>query len=72
MVNCTQNDDNHTGNMKHKMIGIESILAAGESDTVEFKSSFDREAIETLAAFANAGMVERVIGAMRAKSQATI
>jgi len=33
---------------------IELLLSAGESDTVEFKSSFDREAIETLAAFANA------------------
>lgn len=29
-------------------------IPAGESETVEFKSSFDREVIETLAAFANA------------------
>lgn len=29
------------------------MLSAGESETVEFKLSFDREAIETLVAFAN-------------------
>ena len=29
------------------------IVEKGESDTVEFKLSFDKEAIETLAAFAN-------------------
>lgn len=29
------------------------LLEAGESETVEFKSSFTRETIETLVAFAN-------------------
>ncbi len=29
------------------------LVKKGESDTVEFKISFDKEAIETLAAFAN-------------------
>ena len=32
---------------------IKQLLQAGESQTVEFKSSFDRETIETLVAFAN-------------------
>jgi len=32
---------------------IKNMLTAGESETVEFKLSFDREAIETLVAFAN-------------------
>src|SRR3990167_1634512 len=32
---------------------IKKMLNAGESETVEFKLSFDREAIETLVAFAN-------------------
>jgi len=32
---------------------IIAIIKAGESEAVEFKSSFDREAIETLVAFAN-------------------
>lgn len=31
-----------------------SLLLSGESQTIEFKSSFDRETIETLVAFANA------------------
>ena len=31
-----------------------SLMHDGESQTVEFKSSFDRETIETLVAFANA------------------
>lgn len=33
---------------------IETLLAGGESDQLEFKTSFDRETIETLVAFANA------------------
>lgn len=33
---------------------IASLLVAGETETLEFKSSFDREAIESLVAFANA------------------
>lgn len=30
-----------------------ALLKRGESETVEFKKTFDREAIETLSAFAN-------------------
>jgi len=30
-----------------------ALLKRGESETVEFKKAFDREAIETLSAFAN-------------------
>ena len=33
---------------------IKDLLAQGESETVEFKESFDDEAVETVAAFANA------------------
>jgi len=33
---------------------LKELLRQGESDTVEFKTSFGREAMETLAAFANA------------------
>lgn len=33
--------------------GILSLIRKGESDTVEFKQGFDRDVIETLAAFAN-------------------
>ncbi|MGE3550661.1 MAG: helix-turn-helix domain-containing protein, partial [Geobacter sp.] len=40
--------------MSQSVADIELLLSAGESEAVEFKSSFDREAIETLAAFANA------------------
>ena len=36
------------------MLDIKTTLKTGESQTVEFKSSFGREAIETLVAFANA------------------
>lgn len=32
---------------------IEQIIAAGENDTVEFKTSFNAKTIETLVAFAN-------------------
>ena len=32
---------------------LERLLAAGESETVEFKENLDREALETVAAFAN-------------------
>jgi len=30
-----------------------SLISVGESDTLEFKESFDREAIETCGAFSN-------------------
>lgn len=33
--------------------GIAALIAEGESQTVEFKTSFERETIETLVAFAN-------------------
>ncbi len=32
---------------------LDQLLAAGESETVEFKESLDREALETVAGFAN-------------------
>lgn len=32
---------------------VSKVLRAGESEKVEFKESFDREALETLCAFAN-------------------
>ena len=35
-------------------LNIKAILKAGESLTVEFKSSFGRETIESLVAFSNA------------------
>jgi ATP-dependent DNA helicase RecG len=34
-------------------VNIEKIIKRGESETVEFKEAFDREAIETVGAFAN-------------------
>ena len=36
-----------------KDVRFKKSIASGESETVEFKNSFDREIIETLAAFAN-------------------
>jgi ATP-dependent DNA helicase RecG len=44
---------------------ILSMLAAGEGQTVEFKSSFNAEVIETLVAFANANGGNVVIGINR-------
>ena len=38
------------------------LLAEGESETVEFKESFDEEAIETVAAFANTGGGTLLVG----------
>ena len=32
---------------------LQNIIAKGESETVEFKTSFNKEVIETLAAYAN-------------------
>jgi ATP-dependent DNA helicase RecG len=40
---------------------ILKTIKRGESETVEFKKTFDRETIETLCAFANAGG-GRIIG----------
>jgi len=34
-------------------MNIEKIISSGESETVEFKETFDREAIESICAFAN-------------------
>ena len=33
---------------------LQALIAAGESQTLEFKTSFDKASIETLVAFANA------------------
>jgi ATP-dependent DNA helicase RecG len=41
---------------------ISSLLQSGESQTLEFKSSFDRETIETLVAFANTNGGKVLIG----------
>jgi len=38
---------------RYKSMNIEKIIKLGESETVEFKETFDREAIETVGAFAN-------------------
>lgn len=35
-------------------LSIDNLISTGESLTVEFKTSFDRETVETLVAFANA------------------
>src|ERR1039457_6328465 len=39
--------------MSLKTTPLLAVLKAGESETVEFKTSFDKETIETLSAFAN-------------------
>lgn len=39
--------------MSYTIKQLQAAVKAGESETVEFKTSFDKEAIETLAAFAN-------------------
>lgn len=43
-------------------VDILNLITFGESQTMEFKSSFDREAIETVVAFANAGGGNVMIG----------
>ena len=40
--------------MVESIIDISELIHIGESLTLEYKSSFDRELIETLVAFANA------------------
>ena len=47
LVNIELTDMNHPPDMQ-------SLLRTGESNSLEFKSSFDRETVETLVAFANA------------------
>ncbi len=44
------------------MTVLEYLILEGESETLEFKSSFDREAIETLAAFANSSGGTLLVG----------
>jgi len=41
---------------------LERLLAEGESETVEFKQSFDEETLESIAAFANAGGGTLLVG----------
>ena len=38
------------------------LIAGGESQTLEFKSSFQKEVMETISAFANAGGGKIMIG----------
>ena len=45
-----------------KISDIKAIIKQGESQTVEFKQSFDREAIETISAFANSSGGVLVVG----------
>lgn len=37
-----------------KLAALQTLIAAGESQTLEFKASFDKACIATLVAFANA------------------
>ncbi len=46
---------------------INDIVTNGESETVEFKKSFDKDAIETLSAFANTTGVRSFIGITQAQ-----
>lgn len=39
--------------MQKALDNLAALLAAGESATVEFKTSFNQEAIEAICAFAN-------------------
>ena len=41
---------------------IETLIEAGEGETLEFKSSFNNELIETLVAFANTNGGKIVVG----------
>ena len=46
----------------NRLIDIEKMIEAGEGENLEFKSSFNTEAIETLVAFANASGGKVLIG----------
>lgn len=46
----------------NRSIDIEKLIKAGEGETLEFKSSFNAETIETLVAFANASGGKVLIG----------
>ena len=48
--------------MNNAVTDIKNLLLEGESEMIEFKSSFDREAIETLAAFANTSGGNLLVG----------
>jgi len=48
--------------MNNILLHIEKMILGGESEKVEFKASFDREAVETLTAFANTDGGELLIG----------
>lgn len=48
--------------MTNRLNRIWAEIRSGESETVEFKSGFDKEAIETLAAFANSKGGKVVVG----------
>ena len=43
-------------------VDIEALLKCGEGQTIEFKTSFNKEVIETLVAFANANGGKTLIG----------
>lgn len=42
------------GRPPHELAALQSIFAAGESQTLEFKTSFDKAAVESPVAFADA------------------
>ena len=48
--------------MKKDIREIDKLIHEGESEKLEFKSSFDREAIETLVAFANSSGGTMLVG----------
>lgn len=48
--------------MTNKKAQISNLINAGESETVEFKTSFGREAVESLVAFANTGGGTTLVG----------
>jgi hypothetical protein len=51
------------GRGRRRIMNLAAILSQGESETVEFKASFNDEALETIGAFANAaGGVLLIIG----------
>ena len=41
---------------------LKQVLSNGESESIEFKTSFDKEAIETLSAFANSKGGSVIVG----------
>ena len=48
--------------MTNKKAQISDLINAGESETVEFKTSFGRETVESLVAFANTGGGTTLVG----------